>query len=573
MSIRVALCAIALAASSAAIANAHDIKSVIRKTGPELFLPSWVAAQGSADVDLEKVPPLYAGIGNLSFAISTKVAEAQTYFDQGLRLAWAFNHEEARRSFHHALELDPACAMCAWGEAWVLGSNINDPMHEEAIEPALAAVRLAEKLKSNASEKEQALIDSLATRYGEAGADRTKLDAAFADAMSTVAARWPDDPNILAMSAEAAMDTQPWDYWEPDKATPKGRGKEIISTLEKALAIDPDHIGAIHLYIHATEASAHPERAEPYADRLRGVAPNAGHLVHMPSHTYVRVGRYADAIAVNADGVAADERLLAALGDVVSPVYRFGYYPHNLHFLLVNAQFAGRADLVIPAAKKLADLINDDLAAEIGIVQAVKTAPYSAYAQFGDPETILALADPGDRFPFVQGFWHYARGTAYVRKRDFDGAKAEVDAISNLIDKSDFSLIEGQAVPARAILDIARKVVEARFAQANGDYEAAAMQLKAAIEVEDGTPYQEPAYWYYPVRQTLGAVLLQAGKTAEAEDLFGQALAEQPHSGMALWGLMQAELASGKSEAAAATKAELEKAWQGPADLLDLNRI
>jgi tetratricopeptide (TPR) repeat protein len=293
----------------------------------------------------------------------------------------------------------------------------------------------------------------------------------------------------------------------------------------------------------------------------------------MPSHIYIRVGRYADAIEVNADAVAADERLLGSLNEVVSPLYRFGYYPHNLHFLLVNAQFAGRADLVVPAADKLATLINDELAALYGVVQAVKTAPYSAHAQFSDAKTILGLADPGARFPFVQGFWRYARAMAHLRGRDFAAAQEEADKIGELIEKSDFKMLEDQYLPARAILDLARNVIEARIAQSEGDNAAAISKLEKAAEIQDGIPYMEPAYWYYPVRQTLAAVLLQAGKPAEAEEMFKRALAEQPRNGTSLWGLMQAQTALGQAEAAAATKAELDKAWQGAAELLDLDRL
>ena len=573
MAKRILTSAAAVLIGTAIAANAHDQKIAAAGAGPELFQPSAGIARDKAAADIKVVPPLYLGIGDLSIPISTKIPQVQAYFDQGLRLAWAFNHEEARRSFRHALALDPNCAMCAWGEAWVLGTNINDPMHEEAIEPALAAVQMAVKLKANATDKEQALIDALAKRYGEAGADLAALEAAFADAMGDVAKRWPDDANIQAIHAEAMMNTQPWDYWEADKKTPKGRGGAIVAALEKALALDPNHIGASHLYIHAVEASSTPERAEPYADRLRGSAPNAGHLVHMPSHIYIRIGRYDDAIKANADAVVADEKLLAALDEVVSPLYRFGYYPHNLHFLLVNAQFAGRADLVIPAAEKLGGLINEELAALYGVVQAVKTAPYVAHAQFSDSATILGLADPGARFPFVQGFWRYARGVAHLRSRDFAAAQAEADQISVLIEKSDFKMLEDQYLPARAILDLARNVIEARIAQASGDYETAIAKLQKAAETQDAVPYMEPAYWYYPVRQTLGAVLLQAGKTAEAEAVFKQALVEQPRNGTSLWGLMQAQTALGQTEAAAATKAELDRAWQGGAEPLDLDRL
>jgi tetratricopeptide (TPR) repeat protein len=320
------------------------------------------------------------------------------------------------------------------------------------------------------------------------------------------------------------------------------------------------------------EASAHPEDAEDVADRLRGSVPAAGHLVHMPAHIYTRIGRYEDSMAVNRDAVAADEAFLEQAGSIASPIYRFGYYPHNVHFLMISAQMAGVAEDVISSAEKLAAVTSDDFAQEVAWVQAIKSAPYSAHAQFSDPATVLALPDPGVRFPFVQGFWHYARGVALAARGDVETAWGEVEAIESLIAEADLSALEAQYLPARDVLGIAKHVVEARIEQARKDYAAAEHHLKAAIAIQDGIPYMEPPSWSYPVRQTLGAVLLQQGRADDAAATFTQALAEAPRNGWALWGLLQATTAAGDGNASA-IKAAFSKAWLGSDSLLTLDRL
>jgi hypothetical protein len=302
-----------------------------------------------------------------------------------VRWAYAFNHGEAVRAFRAAQKADPTCAMCYWGEAWALGPNINYPMQPEAVKPAFAAVAQAVALRGSADQKEQALIDALAARYSpDPAADRKALDAAYADAMGKVAASYPDDDQVQVLFADSLMNLQPWDYWAPDKHTPKGRTAEQVAALERVLQRNPDHPGAIHLYIHTVEASTTPGRAEPFADRLNGKMPGAGHLVHMPAHIYYRVGRYLDSLKVNVAATRADEALFAT--NPPDPVYRLGYYPHNIHFVLVSARMAGdRAD-AIAAAEKLGNLAWGDTSSVAGLVQPIQQAPYFAHAQFSPPE-------------------------------------------------------------------------------------------------------------------------------------------------------------------------------------------
>ena len=399
-----------------------------------------VATSAPAFADTE--PPLWPDLGSITYKIATANERAQAYFDQGLRLAYAFNHGEAQRAFRMAQKLDPNCAMCFWGEALVLGPNINLPMQEDAVAPAYAAAQKAKALAANASPRERALIGALAARYGsDPKADRAPFDAAYAAEMAKVATQFPDDDEIATLYAEAVMDLSPWDYWTPGGREPNPQSVPIVPTLERVLARNPNHPGAIHFYIHAVEASDRPKRAEPYADRLRGAIPGAGHLVHMPSHIYYRVGRYLDALNDNKTAVKVDEKYIA---DSNAPmgVYRLGYYPHNVHFVMASAQMAGDGQTVIAAADKLRELIPDEAARGIAMVQPVKAAPYFAHAQFSSPETILALPDPGDAIPYVKAMWLYMRGIALAARHNFASAAATADAIEILERTADFKLLK-----------------------------------------------------------------------------------------------------------------------------------
>jgi tetratricopeptide (TPR) repeat protein len=516
--------------------------------------------------------PLFEGLGKHHRAVTTSNDLAQRYFDQGLRLAFAFNFPEALVAFREARRIDPDCAMCFWGEAWVLGPNINAPMDPEAVAPALRAVELASENATGTSETEKALIAALRQRYSaEEGAERTELDRDYAEAMARVAERFPKDVDIQVLYAEALMNRRPWDYWEADGETLRPEVRDLTASLERALELDPEHPYAIHLYIHTVEASTTPERAEAHAERLAALAPAAGHLVHMPSHIYFRVGRFRDSVATNRKAVAADEAYLERAG-VESP-YRYSYYPHNVHFLLESARMTGDAETTLAAAEKLPDITSDEVSAEIPWVQLIDAAPYFAHAQFSAPATILALSDPGDRLPFVKVAWHYARGVAHAEGGDAKAARAEVDAIGKLAEEHDWSgMIEG-GVPVPDLLALASHVITGRIARATGDPEAAVRAFQRAVAIQDALPYLEPPYWYYPVRQSLGAALLEAGRAEEAQAVFRKGLDAHPNHAWLLYGLYRAQAARGDADGAAATRERFEAAWQGEPGGPDLSRL
>jgi tetratricopeptide (TPR) repeat protein len=516
--------------------------------------------------------PLWDNLGTLSYRITTGKPLAQQYFNQGLRLSYGFNHEEAARAFRKAQQLDPKCAMCYWGEALVLGPNINLPMNEEAVAPAVAASDKAVSLMNRAGAREQALIKALAARYSDdAGADRKALDAAYADAMGKVAARYPNDQNIAVLYAESLMNLSPWDYWEAGGAKPKGKTAEIVASLEKVLKANPDHPGAIHYYIHTVEASTDPRRAEPYAERLGKLMPGAGHVVHMPSHIYYRVGRYKDSLAVNKQAVKVDEAYIA--DQKPTGVYPAAYYVHNIHFVVASAQMAGDGKTAVEASQKLAGVVTDDIARKLPIAQPVKVAPYFAHAQFSDPDTILAIPAPGAGLPYVEGLWHYARGIAYAMKGDHDNTRREADAIERLRQSGDFQALTEAMVPAKDALQIAGHVLEGRIAQTKGDLDSAAGHFEKAAALEEQLAYMEPPYWYYPVRQSLGAVLLQKGDLDGAEQAFRTSLNRTPNNGWALYGLAEVYRKRGDAQRASATEELLDKAWAGERKQLDLARL
>ena len=544
------------AALIASSARAHELQASARSTP---------AGAGAA-------VPLYEDLGSLTYPITTKSKLAQRYFNQGLRLTYAFNHAEALRAFREAQRQDANCAMCYWGEALVLGPNINAPMDEAAGNPALTAITKAKTLALRASAREQALINALATRYAnDPKADRKALDQAYADAMVKAAQRFPDDQEIAVLSIDALMNQSPWDYWEADGKTPKGQIGDAIRTAEKVLAKNPNHPGAIHLYIHLTEASTTPGRAEPYANRLAALMPGAGHIVHMPSHTFFRVGRYQDSAETNKAAVQVDEAYLATAK--ADGIYPYGYYPHNIHFVLASAQMAGDGKTALAYAKRLEGKIPDAMAEKVGWIQAIKTAPYFVHAQFSAPETVLALPDPGDKFPFVKAMWHYARGVAFAVKGDIEPARGEAAHIADINQKSDFSYLLAWAVPAPDVLRIAQHVVEGRIAQAQGEPTQATRKFRVAVGIQDTLAYMEPPYWYYPVRQSLAAALLAADKPAEAEHVFAESLEQSPNNGWALYGLMQAQRVQGHETAAQATEKRFKQAWAGDPDRLDPGRL
>jgi tetratricopeptide (TPR) repeat protein len=526
-----------------------------------------VAPAGAADE-----PVLMRGLGNSTFKVTTSSKLAQQFFDQGYRLAWGFNHDEARRAFRKAQALDPQCAMCFWGEAWVLGPNINSPMDPKAYPSAATAMQSARALASRATPHEQALIDALARRYQpEAPADRAPLDKAYADAMRSVASRFPKDTGIATLYADALMNVAPWDYWEPGGRKLRPAVADLVPTLERVLEHDPNHAGAIHLYIHAVEASDNPQRAEQHADRLAKLTPNAGHLVHMPSHIYFVLGRYKDSLAANVRAVQVDEAYIQA--HKPSGVYPLGYYPHNVHFVMVSAQMGGDGKTVLAAADKLARLIPAEVAAEALMLQPIKAAPYFAHAQFAAADTILKLPEPEKNLPYSEAAWRYARGVAHAQRNDVQSAARELAEIERIIKSTDYKPFDAWKIPAQDVMQIAAHVLRARMAQAAKDHDTTVRELEAAIKLQDALPYMEPAYWYYPVRQTLGAVLLTKGDNGAAREAFGESLARTPNNAWALYGLQQAYAREGKKREAKAVEARFRAAWTGGKESVDLARL
>ncbi len=512
------------------------------------------------DTDTQVTPVFVEGLGDYGFPLEGVAPDVQTWFDQGLGHLWGFNHAEAVRAFQHAQALDAACSLCLWGEAYALGPNLNDIMHPEAEARAWEAAEMAAELAR--TPLEQALTQALLARYAEPGTgDRAALNQAFADAMRGVAAEFPGDVNVQVLLGDALMNLQPWDYWEAGGISPKGNGAEILSTLETAMALSPDHPAALHLYIHAVEASADPARGEAAADRLAALNLAAGHLAHMPAHIYNRVGRYAESIEANRAAIAADQAFLAAAGGAASPLYRFGYAPHNVHFLLVGAQSAGLGEDAVSAAERLVEMTSEELASGYAWVQAINTAPYTAHAQFSDPETILALPEPEGGFPFVRGFRHYARGLAFVRAGDLEAAQAERQAILDIVASENMSDLEAQFLPAGDVLGVAQRVVGARILEAEGKGDEAVSLLVEAAAIEATIPYMEPSYWQTPVSRTLGAVLLEQGRAQEAREAFRTALAQAPRDAWALWGLWQAEELIGEGSRADQARAAFREAW------------
>lgn len=509
-------------------------------------------------------------LGTHRYEIAAANDEARAFFNQGLIYAYGFNHLEALRTFRHAQRLDPDCAMCFWGEAYVLGPNLNLPMEAAAAPAARAAAGQAVAKAAKTTPKEQALAGAMLARYAEPG-ERAGLDHKYAEAMQEVARKYPDDPDIAVLAAESLMLLSPWDYWKDSGRTPKEDAARALRLLEGALAAHPSHVAAIHFYIHLVEASDRAQRAEVYADRLRGSVPGAGHLAHMPAHIYLRLGRYKDALDVNKDAIESDERYLAANPAVNGP-YRAMYYPHNVHFYMMAALMAGRGEEALAAAAKLSGLVPDGAALAIPLAQPIKQAPYFIHAQFSDPETILALPAPSENLPFVAAAWRYARGIAFSLQGKPSEADGEAGAIRDMA-SGDFSALEKAGIPARGILEVAEMVVRAKAAMSRGEAEQARQLAGQAVSAQDKLPYMEPPYWYIPVHQTLGAILLKSGSPAEAAAAFRAACAKAPSSVWALYGLTAAEAAAGNRREAVEALKRLEKARAEGAQDPSLDRM
>ena len=507
--------------------------------------------------------PLFDGMGDHHHPITTQDPDAQRYFNQGLTIDFAFNHAESVRSFKAAQTLDPSCAMCYWGEALALGPNINVTsdgkvvMSDEARESAYAAIQKAVSLKDNASEKERDFIDALAARYnGDPSTPREPLDEAYVEAMRTLHEKYPDDDDAASLFAESMMNTMPWDYWvDPDN--PKPLTVEVIDALETVLDRSPDHALAIHLYIHAVEASSSPERAEASADLLVDLVPGAGHLVHMPSHIYWRVGRYADASRVNVMAAAVDEAYIEACN--AQGFYPAAYYPHNIHFLWAASSMEGRSEIAIEAARKVAANVRLEMIEEFPGVEFFNTIPLLALTQFGKWDEVLAEPAPPEHFEFSNGIWHYVRATAYARKGDLNRAREEHAKLGPLREADDVKHLDTIYYPATQLLAIADALVLGEIAMAESNHDEAIAQFRVAVEIQDELPYTEPPFWYYPTRQTLGKALLAAGNAAGAEEVYKADLEQYPRNGWSMFGLMQALEAQNKD--AADIKQRFDNIW------------
>ena len=511
----------------------------------------------------EKAVRLHEALGRHHFRISTPIPMAQRYFDQGMILMYGFNHAEAARSFQYAQTLDPTCAMCFWGEALVLGPNINAPMADSAVPQAWTAVEQARALAKGASEKEQALIQAVAKRYArETLKDRSSLDQAYAEAMRAVVKQFPDDPVIGALLAEALMDLHPWDFWTRE-GKPQPWTPEIVSTLERVLDLNPNLPLGHHLYIHALEASPHPEKALSSAARLPALVSGSGHLVHMPAHIYIRIGWYRDALVANQRAVRVDDEYLRH--SHVESLYTAAYVPHNYHFLWVAANKLGQQKLAMQAAQDTAAKVSPEMMREpgfAGTLQHFWVMPLFTKALFGQWEEVLQEPEPPADLLYPAGIRHYARGLAFLRQGQLERATQELEQLRNIAKDSaiaDLTIFDLNAIPL--ILNIAQAVLAGEIAAQQEDYIAAVTYLNQAVALEEDLHYNEPKDWYLPPRQVLGAVLLEAGKPNEAEQAYRHDLLAHPQNGWSLFGLAKSLEVQGKIDEAKAAKQEFKEAW------------
>ncbi len=504
--------------------------------------------------------PLFTGLGDHHHPISTTNAQTQRLFDQGVNLLFGFNHAEAIRSFREAARLDPSCAMCWWGVAFALGPNINMPMQADAIAPAWQALQRARALEPKVTRSERSWVEALAMRYSAAPpSDRHPLDEAFAQAMGQLWRADTTDLDAGVFYAEAMMDTQPWDYWQAGGEAPKGHAGEIISTLQSVITQDPNHPGALHLYIHAQEASAHPERAEAAADRLVSLMPQAGHIVHMPSHIYYRVGRFADAIRVNELAAKVDEAYIVSCR--AQGFYPVGYYGHNIHFLWTSSEMAGRYQASIDAARRLlkaTDAVN--VAAGLPQAELYAFTPVATFLRFGKWREVLAEPPPPDRLKLDQAVWLYAQGFAHANTGDLAAARTDRAMLARVAG-GDFSKYQAAGLPASQMASLSLTLLDGEIDRKSGDLSAAIAKFQVASKLETSLPYTEPPYWHEPVSHILGAALLEAGRPAEAQEVYEQSLQSYRGDGWALAGLSRSLREQGKLEQAKAAQQQFETAW------------
>ena len=517
----------------------------------------------------EKPATLLPGLGSHHHPVSTRNAEAQKFFDQGLTLVFAFNHEEAVRSFKRAAELDPQLAMAYWGIALALGPNINLDVDPEREKAAYEAAQKALALSSRASEGERAYIAAVAKRYSiAADADLKKLAVDYKNAMGEMVKLYPDDLDAATLYAESAMNLRPWQLWTSDGKPAEGT-LEILDVLESVLRRDPNHLGAIHYYIHAVEASPHPERALVYAPKLPVEVPAAGHLVHMPAHIYMRTGDYIAAAQSNRDAAAADEAFFKSSGR--GGMYPVMYYNHNLHFLAIAAGMAGQYASSIAAARKLENNVAPRLA-EMPMLEGFVVTPTFVMVRFRKWDEILKLLQPDSKNYGMTAAWHFARAMAHAARGQVTQAEAErklfLDAVKLIPADTQYGLNS-----ASVIMKIAASVLDARIAVANRDYKTAIELLRRGVEMEDALAYDEPPSWIMPVRETLGGVLLKSGDSLEAERVFRADLERNIRSGRSLFGLMESLKAQGKTDAARSVQVEFENAWKSADTILRVDDL
>lgn len=517
-----------------------------------------------------ELPPKLQNLGPHIFPVSTKNLQAQLFMNQGLNLAYAFNHAEARRAFREAARLDPALAMAYWGQALVLGPNINAMMDPKEEQEALGLIQKAISLMATASPREQALIGALEKRYTGKAEQRNVNNQAYAEAMRKAYQRFPDDSDIAMLYVESMMDLRPWGYWMPDGQPYEGTA-EIVAITEEVLHKKPKHPGALHMYIHLIEPTCTPERAEKAADTLLALMPAAGHVVHMSSHIYQRVGRYADSMKSNQLAIAADEDYLAQYQ--AQGIYPMGYYPHNIHFLWFAATLDGQSKIAIDAARKAAAQVSDATLSELPVTAIFRVIPYWSLARFGHWQDVLKEPAPPANNAFLTGSWHYVRGLAFVATGQLQQAEQELASLRKIMQEPGLDSPLFSQNTARTVLTVGPEVLAGEIAAAQGKFVEAIAHLDQAVRLEDGLVYTEPAEWHFPPRLALGAILLEAGRPAEAETVYWEDLRRNRNNGWALYGLLQALRAQQKNDQAALIETRFKKAWERADITLNASRF
>jgi tetratricopeptide (TPR) repeat protein len=503
--------------------------------------------------------PLYENLGTLHHTITTQSDMAQKFFDQGLRLTYAFNHDEAIKSFKQGLKHDSTCAMCYWGVAYALGPNINLPMDTSLVQPAWEATYNAVRYSVNVTPRERAYIDALAKRYSaDRTANRASLDTAWARAIGRVSRLYPEDDDAATLYAEALMDLRPWNYWT-NGGDPKAKSTlETVRVLETVVKRNPNHPGACHFYIHAIEASSQASRAVPCAQRLGKLMPGAGHLVHMPTHIYIKLGQWDLAAEHNAHAVHADEQYINERHP--TGVYPMGYYPHNFHVMWYALNMLGRSEEAIRAARSIGEKVPPAVVKQVPALEYFSPTLLYTLARFSKWDEILRQPAPAQHLRYTTGIWHYARGLAYTAKDQPDSAAAERDKLVAIAEATPADQTMNLN-SAGGLLAIARAHLAGEMAAQQGRIDEAVLQLEVAIKAEDELTYEEPPAWYMPLRQRLGAIQLAAGRPVRAEKVFREDLERRPENGWSLFGLAQSLKAQNKTKSAAKIEERFEKAW------------